>query len=65
MGRRAVAEFAATLAALAAVTLYLQLSEPTSQLRLRLAELRDELTELRIRAKVEKFVGSFNSDGGE
>lgn len=58
MGRRIMAEVVATVAALAAVTVYMQLQDSTSTLRLRIAELGDTVTEWRAQAKVQRFLDS-------
>jgi hypothetical protein len=60
--RRVAVEFAATLAALGAVSLYMQLQEPTSRVRLRLSELGDALHEWRVQAKVSSFIDSIRED---
>jgi hypothetical protein len=56
--KRVWVEFAATLAALAAVSVYMQLQDPTSWLRLRIAVDRERLRDWRIRAAVEEVIES-------
>lgn len=63
--RRAVAEFAATLAALGAVTVYMQLQDPTSWLRLRLAEAGEKVEEWRARAAVDDLIESAMEEVGK
>jgi hypothetical protein len=56
--RHAFAELAATLAALAALSLWLQLRDETSPLRLKLAEWKDRVSEWSIRYRTEALIES-------
>lgn len=63
MGKRALGEFLATVAALGAVTLYLQLSDPTSMLRLKLEELRERAEDWSVKSKVDSLIESVHHTG--
>lgn len=58
MGRRIIAEALATAAALAVCGLYLQLRDPVSPLRIRLAEWGDRVSDWSIRYRVESLIES-------
>ena len=60
--KRALAEFAATLAALGAVSLYLQLQDPTSWLRLHWEDARETWHDFRARSAVEDLIDSVHEE---
>lgn len=68
--KRALSEFAATLAALGAVTVYLQLQDESSWLRTRLAEgwgevqqARTRFRERTIRSRVDNLIHDVQQEG--
>lgn len=63
VSRRVASEFAGTLAALAAVTVYMQLRDPVSPLRLWVSDTAEQLRESWIRQRVDQFIVSASKEG--